>query len=109
MHGALIRTNPDSIPLKQREAVILNKRTPLSELADIDIGKGNRDVPVDVSGLEFDYSVPDEQRVAWLLERVKNPYYFRVGDITVKMDFKDDAPPLQEILTDFLRRQKSGL
>ncbi len=107
MHGALIRTNPDSIPLKQREAAIMNKRTPLSELAEID--KVNKGDLVDVSGLVFDYSVPDEQRAAWLLERVKNPFCFRVGDITVKMDFKDDAPPLQDILTDFLKRQKSGL
>jgi hypothetical protein len=87
----------------------LYERIPLSELIDVDIKTVNKDDLVDVSGLVFDNTVPMEQRAAWLFERVKNPYCFRVGDIAVKMDFKDDAPLLQDILTDFLRRQKSGL
>ncbi len=109
MHGALLRTNPDSIPLKQREAAILNKRTPLSELADIDIGKVNKDDLVDVSGFAFDNTVPLEQRTARFIEAAKNPYCFRVGDVGVKVEFTEDAPALQDMFTDFLKRQKSGL
>ena len=43
------------------------------------------------------------------MEQVKNPYCFRCGDTAVKLEFADNGPPLQDIMTGFLVRQKSGL
>lgn len=81
----------------------------LSELADVDITAVNKEDLVDVSGLTFDTAIPREQRAAQVLRKVKNPYCFRVGDLGVKLEFLDNAPPLEDCFTDFLKRKKSGL
>lgn len=81
----------------------------LSDLAGVDITAVNKEDLVDVSGLTFDTNVSREQRAAQVLSKVKNPYCFRVGDMGVKLEFLDDAPPLEDCFTEFLKRKTSGL
>ncbi|MFV0414094.1 MAG: DUF6870 family protein [Oscillospiraceae bacterium] len=85
------------------------KRIPITELASVNIEAVNKEDLVDVSGFTFDNTVPQEQRAARILATVKNPYCFRVGDMGVKLEFPEDAPALQDVFTDFLKRKKSGL
>ena len=59
--------------------------------------------------ISFDNSLPQRERAARILEQVKNPYCFRHGDTAVKIEFSDDGPPLQDVIANFLIRQKSGL
>lgn len=87
----------------------MQKRIPITELASINIDAVNKEDLVEVSGISFDNTVPLEQRAARILETVKNPYCFRVGDIGVKLEFSDNAPALQDVFTDLLKRKKSGL
>lgn len=63
----------------------------------------------DICTLEFDNSLPIEQRPAYVLEKLKNPLCFRCGEVGVKLEFDDNAPPIQEVLTNFIIRKKSGL
>ena len=44
-----------------------------------------------------------------MLKQLKNPYCFRYGDMAIKLDFAEDGPSLQKLLTAFFLRQKSGL
>ena len=81
----------------------------ISELAGVDITAVSKEDLVDVSGLAFDNTVPREQRATQVLRKVKNPYCFRVGDMGVKLEFQDSAPPLQDCFSDLLQRKKSGL
>lgn len=81
----------------------------VTELAGVDITAVSKEDLVDVSGLSFDNTVPREQRAAQVLLKVKNPYCFRVGDMGVKLEFPDSAPPLEDCFTDFLQRKKNGL
>lgn len=87
----------------------MQKRIPITDLASVNIEKVNKEDLVDVSGFTFDISVPQEQRAARIIQAVKNPYCFRVGDIGVKLEFSDNAPALQDVFTDLLKRKKSGL
>lgn len=87
----------------------MEKQIHLTELAEVDITTVSKEGLADVSGLVFDHTVPREQRALHVLRKVKNPYCFRVGDMGVKLEFPDSAPPLQECFTDFLRRKKRGL
>lgn len=84
-------------------------RISVAELAGVNIEAVGKEELVDVSGFSFDRSVPQEQRAARVLEMVGNPYCFRVGEVGVKLEFPDDAPSLQDLFTDFLKRKKSGL
>jgi len=63
----------------------------------------------DISTLEFDNSLPKEKRLDYVLEKLKNPFCFRYGEMGIKLEFDDSAPPIQEVLTNFLIRKKSGL
>ena len=59
----------------------------------------------DAQKMVFDYDLPQAQRAARMLSQMSNPYCFRVGNMSVKLD----APSLQECFTHFLQRKKSGL
>ncbi len=87
----------------------MQKSIPITDLASVNIETVNKEDLVDVSGFTFDTSVPQEQRAARIIQTVKNPYCFRVGDIGVKLEFSDNAPALQDVFTDLLKRKKSGL
>ena len=63
----------------------------------------------DITTLELDNSLPKEKRLAYVLEKLKNPLCFRCGDMGIKLEFDDTEPSLQEVLTSFLIRKKSGL
>lgn len=87
----------------------MEKQIHLTELAGVDIRSVNKEDLVDVSELVFDNAVPREQRAAYVLHKVKNPYCFRVGDMGVKLEFPDSAQLLQECFFGLLERKKNGL
>lgn len=63
----------------------------------------------DISTLELNLSLSMEKRPAYVLEKLKNPLCFRYGDMGIKLEFDDNGPPIQEVITNFLIRKKSGL
>lgn len=87
----------------------MQKRIPITDLARVNIEVVSKEELVDVSGFTFDTAVPQEERAARILRTVKNPYCFRVGDIGVKLEFSNNAPALQDLFTDLMKRKKSGL
>jgi len=87
----------------------LKKRVPISELANVDIEAVDKADLVDVSGFIFDNTIPQEQRAERVIAAIKNPYCFRVGDMGVKLEFSENAPALQDVFAEFLKRKKSGL
>ena len=87
----------------------MKKRIPILELANVDIEAVNKEDLVDVSGFTFDNTIPQEQRAERVIAAIKNPYCFRVGDMGVKLEFSENAPALQDVFADFLKRKKSGL
>lgn len=70
----------------------------------VDVGK-----LVDISTLEFDNSLPMKDRLSYVLQKLNNPFCFRYGEMGIKIEFDDNAPPITEVLSDFLIRKKSGL
>ena len=87
----------------------MQKQINLAQLASVDIQKVCKEELVDASGFCFDLQVPQKLRAAYLLTAIGNPYCFRVGELSVKLEFADNAPSLQDTILDFLQRKKSGL
>ena len=81
----------------------------IEQLSSVDIQAVSKEDLVDVSGTTFDNSKPLTQRIAQILQITGNPYCFRVGDLCVKLEFLDSAPPLQDAFSSFLQRKKSGV
>ena len=78
-------------------------------MKSVDIGAVTPESLPDVSGMTFNNALSREDRVLRFLQAVKNPYCFCVGGVGVKIEFAESGPSLQDALTDFLLRQKSGL
>ena len=68
----------------------------------------NMESLADISTLELDNSLPKEKRLDYVLEKLNNPFCFRYGEMGIKLEFDDNAPPMSEVLTNFLIRKKSG-
>ena len=85
------------------------KQTLINLLSKAEITRETKESLVDAGSIFLDNTIPREHRAALLLEKIKNPYCFRVGDIGVKLEFSDGGPTLQETLESFLIRKKSGL
>ena len=81
----------------------------LEQMKSVDIGAVSTESLPDVSGMTFNNALSREDRVLRFLQAVKNPYCFCVGGVGVKIEFAESGPSLQDALTDFLLRQKSGL
>ena len=81
----------------------------LNELKSVDIRTVNKNALADVSGFQFDNSLTPDKRVIRIFKTMGNPYCFRIGDMAVKVEFAENGQPLQNVMTSFLLRQKSGL
>ena len=80
-----------------------------TEMRSVDIGAVAAESLPDVSGMTFDNALSRKERISRFLQTVKNPYCFCIGGVGVKIEFAESGPSLQDKLTDFLLRQRSGL
>lgn len=80
-----------------------------NDFMSVNIGTVDAEELADISTLELDNSLPKEKRLAYVLEKLKNPLCFRYGQMGIKLEFDDNAPPMGEVLANFLIRKKSGL
>lgn len=58
---------------------------------------------VDIRDVKIDTSLPVPERIKSYLEQVKNPYYFRVGDVAVHVCYAENGPTLQEVMEGYYR------
>ena len=97
-----------SINLRRRFTVKLTTQK-LEQMRSVDIGAVAAESLPDVSGMTFDNALSRKERISRFLQTVKNPYCFCIGGVGVKIEFAESGPSLQDKLTDFLLRQRSGL
>ena len=81
----------------------------VAALSSVDIQKIKKEELTDIRSIKLDPSVPQDLRAVYVLKEMGNPYCFRVGELSVKLEFADNAPSLQDTILDFLQRKKSGL
>lgn len=63
----------------------------------------NRDSLVDITEIEINPSLPKEERINDFINKIGNPYYFKVGKLTVKASFVDTEESLQERLIKYMK------
>jgi hypothetical protein len=81
----------------------------IDEYSNINMEMADMEKLADIRTLELDNSLSKEKRMSYVLEKLKNPLCFRCGDVGIKLEFDDAGPPIQEVLTNFMIRKKSGL
>jgi len=80
----------------------------LNTMKNVDIRTMDKAALHDVSGFFFDASLSKTERAARVIAATQNPYCFRYGDTAVQVEFTDNGPPLQDLISGFLARQKSA-
>ena len=73
------------------------------EMRNVDIRTVDPDTLVDVTKITIDESLPKEERLKQYLEKVKNPYCFRVGDVVVKCSYSNDGVTLRDRFRQLVR------
>ena len=87
---------------------MLNQKQ-IDALSGVDINAIDKSRLADVGGVTLDNSLPKAQRMEKIIELTGgNPFCFRCGDMSIKVEFCEDAPPLQDIIARFLARHKEG-
>lgn len=57
---------------------------------------------VDISTISVDKSKPKFEKINDFINQIGNPYFFKAGNICVRVSFKSSGPTLQEKLVYFL-------
>ena len=70
----------------------------LSALASQDINSADTKDLADISRFEIDRSLALDKRLDDFLLKVKNPYLFKVGDLTVKIKMKENGTEFKTAL-----------
>ena len=84
----------------------MNRQTDLNDLKHIDIEQYEPDQLVDLRSVSIDKSLPVPERMSTFVKQIKNPYLFKVDDITVKVEFSS-GKSLEESLLSFLLTEKN--
>lgn len=57
---------------------------------------------VDIRDVKIDRNLPQEERVKSFVEQIKNPYYFRVGNVKVRVEYSGRKETMTEAFSAML-------
>ncbi|MFR5631422.1 MAG: DUF6870 family protein [Monoglobales bacterium] len=71
-------------------------------MKNVDIRTVDKNQLVDLNSVVIDENKPIAERIESFVQQIQNPYCFRVGDIAVKVVYKEKGPTFQQNLEDML-------
>ncbi len=75
----------------------------IHKMAQTDIRTVNPCELVDRNEISFDFSQDRQRRISEYIEKIKNPYCYRVGDIVVKVSFANCEETIDDRLEAYAR------
>lgn len=72
-------------------------------LKEIDIRTVERSELVDLRSVKIDTEKPVPERIENFIEQIQNPYCFRVGEVAVKVVYKENGPTFQQSFEEMLQ------
>lgn len=51
---------------------------------------------VDIRDIQIDEKLPQEEKIRSFIEQIKDPYHFKVGDVTVRVSYSGDSASLND-------------
>ena len=84
----------------------MNRQAEMNCLKNADIEQCEPDQLVDLRFVSIDKSLPVPERMRSFVKQIKNPYLFKVDDITVKVEFSS-GKSLEDSLLTFLLAEKN--
>lgn len=77
----------------------------MSALKQIDVCEIDKNELVNIKDICVDTKKPLSDRISEFVEKVKNPYCFRVGDIAVKVEFEKTEVTFEQRFENLLANQ----
>ena len=56
----------------------------------------------DIENIVFTDKMTKEERMAYFIEQIGNPYVFKCGDITVKIKYADNGPSFEDCFKEYM-------
>ena len=75
----------------------------LDSMRNVDINSVDPDILVDIQDSEIKTAMPPLERVLDYIEQVKNPYCFRHGKLTLKVEFPKTDVTLEDCMEGIIR------
>ena len=85
------------------------KVSELNHLKNVSIENFTIDDLVDLKDIRIDKDSSVQSKIASFIEQIKNPYFFKVGKIAVKLNFDEEGPTFQERLLNSLKECSKSL
>ena len=76
----------------------------LEELHNTSLDKIDSNTLVDLNSIRVDTSQPKEKRIKMLLESGINPYFFRVGNMKIKVAYSNTGKTLSDIIENLVEK-----
>lgn len=83
------------------EAVVFDREN-MQMMKDVDIRTVERSQLVDLKSVVIDENQPIAERMEAFVRQIRNPYCFRVGDVAVKVVYKENGPTFQQNFEEML-------
>lgn len=84
----------------------MNHQAELDHLKNMDIEQCEPNQLINLKSISIDKNLPVPERLCSFWKQVKNPYLFKVDDITVKVEFSS-GKSLEDSLLSFLLAEKN--
>ena len=75
----------------------------IENMKKISIKECDKEQLTDLSSVVIDSEKSKEERILDYLRQVKNPYYFRVGDVAVRLVFDEDGRSFQQCMEELVQ------
>ncbi len=75
----------------------------LNAMKSVDIRTVDKNTLVDLNSVHIDDTKPIPERIYSFLQQIGNPYCFRIGDVAVKVNYRQEGPTFQQNFEDLLR------
>ena len=75
----------------------------LSQLRAVDVRSVDKSSLIDLNQVSIDETKPVPERVAEFIRQIQNPYCFRIGDVAIKVVYKENGPSFQQNMIDMLQ------
>ena len=75
----------------------------IESMKQISIKECDKEQLTDLSSIEIDSRKSKQERVLDYLRQVKNPYYFRVGDVAVRLVFDEGGRSFQQCMEELVQ------
>ena len=84
------------------DSLRINER--LEQLRAVDVRSIDKNDLIDLNQVTIDETKPVPERVAEFMRQIQNPYCFRIGDVAIKVVYKENGPSFQQNMIDMLQQ-----